>query len=176
MRHSDPKVQRLMGVPIFSGCRTRDLRRACALIDETARPAGTPLVHEGDRGREIMILASGQASVTRGRVPIATLETGALIGEIAILDGGPRTTTVVADTDVTLLVLDRRAFDRLVLEVPFIARRLLTEMAKRLRTVTQDLQTRPADDQSRPPAGRPVPTSPTPADPTDNVIVARHPA
>lgn len=143
MRYSDPKIRRLTTVPVFSGCRAPELRRLSRLVDETTRRAGTVLVREGDPGQEVMILAAGRASVIRGQTKIATLEAGALIGEIATLDRAPRTATVTADTDVTLLVMDRRAFDRLILEVPFVARRLLTQMAERLRTLSEDAPVQP---------------------------------
>lgn len=138
MRNDDPKIERLAAIAAFAGCRRRELRRAAALVDEVARRAGDVLVRQGGRGDEVFVVVNGRATVFRNDAWVADLGPGDLIGEISLLDGAPRTATVIAQTDVELLVLDRRAFDRLVVEVPFVARRLLTAIAERLRNVSDD--------------------------------------
>ena len=66
-----------------------------------------------------------------------TLEPGEFFGEIALLDGGPRTATVTADTDVKLLGLTEWVFRGLLQEHPSIAVKTLQAMAARLRSATK---------------------------------------
>lgn len=96
-------------------------------------PAGDVLCKEGAVGREAFVLLGGTASVKRGSRKIATVGPGACIGELALLDPGPRTATVVADTDLDVLVLAPGEFFALLDEVPTIARKLLTTLAGRVR-------------------------------------------
>ena len=71
--------------------------------------------------------------VTRQGRKIATIGPGAAFGELALLEKAPRNATVVADTDMELVVLGQREFAGLIDEVPGFARKLLAGMAHRLR-------------------------------------------
>ncbi len=76
----------------------------------------------------------GTATASRNGLTLATLGPGSFFGELALLDGGNRTATIVADSDMGLLVLSRREFKSLQLTVPSVAFKLLTEMGARLRS------------------------------------------
>lgn len=69
----------------------------------------------------------------RGGMEVARFGQGDFFGEVATLDGGPRTATVVASTDMEVLVLSRGEFDMLVKSSPEVAHRVLRAMASRLR-------------------------------------------
>ena len=79
------------------------------------------------------MILSGTARVTRHGRKIATLGPGDAFGELALLEKAPRNATVVAETDMELVVLGQREFAGLVDEVPGFARKMLAGMAKRLR-------------------------------------------
>jgi len=64
---------------------------------------------------------------------VATLGPEQYFGELALLDRRPRSATVVSDTDMRLLVLEQRAFNGILEDVPALARKLLAAMATRLR-------------------------------------------
>ena len=64
---------------------------------------------------------------------IATLGRGSVVGELSLLDHGPRTATVVCDTDCTLLVIDQRRFLGVIDDVPSISHKLLASLATRIR-------------------------------------------
>ena len=64
---------------------------------------------------------------------IATAKAGSVVGELSLLDRGPRTATVVADTDVTLLVVSERALQAAIENIPAISRKLLKGLATRVR-------------------------------------------
>jgi CRP-like cAMP-binding protein len=96
-------------------------------------PAGKALVSEGETGHEFFVIIDGRASVTRKGRKVATIGPGDAFGELALLDKAPRNASVVADTDMELVVLGQREFAGLIDDVPGFARKLLAGMAKRLR-------------------------------------------
>ena len=88
---------------------------------------------EGELGREAFVLLSGGAEVRRDGEVVAELGPGDWVGELALLDGGPRTATVTTTAPSDLLVLTRGAFNGVLDEVPTIAHKLLVTLARRLR-------------------------------------------
>jgi CRP/FNR family cyclic AMP-dependent transcriptional regulator len=95
--------------------------------------AGQRLVTTGDRGSEVLIVLSGMASCLVRGVEEARFGPGDFFGEVATLDGGPRTATVVASTDMEVLVLTGVEFETMVKSSPEVAHRVLKSMAHRLR-------------------------------------------
>lgn len=110
---------------------------------------GEVVFREGDAGRELFIIARGSASVKlrlagqeRER-RLATFSAGTVFGELALLDGGPRSASVEADEDLVCYVLSEAAFAALGREHPGIALALLTnlgrELSQRLRRANQTI-------------------------------------
>ncbi len=130
-------VSRLAKVPLFSDCSQRDLQTIARVVREIPHPAGTVIAREGDPGVGLFILLDGTAEVTIGGRKKATLGPGEFFGEIALLDGGPRTATVMAKTDVNMLGLTEWVFRGLMSEHPTIALKTLQQMAGRLRVATK---------------------------------------
>lgn len=103
--------------------------------------AGEVIVHEGDSGDAAYILAEGECEVQKrvagGTATVKILGPGDVFGEMAILTAGPRTATVVAKTDTTVLVLTAQALeDELAAMKPWMAT-LLRTLAKRFRDADQ---------------------------------------
>ena len=96
-------------------------------------PAGKVVTSEGQPGREFVVILEGKATVSINGTEIATLGRGDFFGEIALLDGGPRTATVVADTDLVARVISYAEFSQMLEDVPTMARKLLVGVAARLR-------------------------------------------
>ena len=69
--------------------------------------------------------------------PGIELKPGDFFGEMSLLDGEPRSATIVASTDVRLLVVDRIHFWRLLEETPDLIRRILTILSRRVRRLEQ---------------------------------------
>jgi CRP/FNR family transcriptional regulator, cyclic AMP receptor protein len=138
-KSKDAKVELLGGVPLFSACSKRELSRIASLADEVDVPEGKVLTREGDQGREFFVVVEGRARVLVGdRGRVSALGPGAAFGEMSLLDQGPRSATVEAETDMQLLVLDSRSFSALLNEVPSVARKVLAAMAGRLRTAERE--------------------------------------
>jgi CRP-like cAMP-binding protein len=129
-------AERLAGVPIFSGCSQRELAAIARVIRPIDHPTGSVIAKEGQPGAGLFVIDQGEADVTIGTKKINHLGPGDFFGELALLDGGPRTATVSATTDVKLLALTEWVFRGLLVEHPSIALRTLEAMAARLRSAT----------------------------------------
>jgi CRP-like cAMP-binding protein len=131
-----PKRERdaLAQVPLFSGLAPRYLKRLADLTEEQRYMEGATIVREGDIGDTFYVILEGEAKVVgaTGRV-VNRLRPGEFFGEISLLDGGPRTASVVAATPLTMLALPRRAFLNVVQLEPAIGVKLLTHAAAMLR-------------------------------------------
>jgi CRP/FNR family transcriptional regulator, cyclic AMP receptor protein len=79
------------------------------------------------------VVVSGTVRVEIGGQNVATLGPGEFFGEMSLLDGGPRTATVVAETDVVVEVIGQREFSALIEDTPHLAKKLLIGLARRLR-------------------------------------------
>ena len=130
-------VDQLAKVPLFSDCSQRDLQTISRVVKDIDHPAGTVVAREGEPGVGLFVIADGTADVTIGGKKKATLGPGDFFGEIALLDGGPRTATVTATSDVHLLGLTEWVFRGLMQEHPSIAVKTLQAMAGRLRGATK---------------------------------------
>ena len=131
------KVELLRGVSLFSACSNRELTRIASLADEIEVPEGRVLIRQGEPGREFFVIIEGKAKVLRRGRRAKTLGPGAGIGELSLLDQGPRSATVTATSDMYLLVLDSRSFSSLIAEVPSVTGKIFRVMAERLRDAEQ---------------------------------------
>ena len=128
----DPKMAALSSVEVFSHCKQQELSVLAGSADECELPAGHVLMREGETGAEAFLILSGTAAVSIGGRPVATIGAGETVGEMALIDGRPRTATVVALTDLRVLVIGRRHAAAL-LDQPGVARGLLEILSARLR-------------------------------------------
>ncbi len=131
------KLQLIADVPMFSACTKQEIKRIASLANRVEVPAGQPLTKEGDRSKEFFIIAEGDAKVTVRGQQVATLGPGEFFGETALLDPGPRTATVTADTPMVVYKVEGEDFRSLLIDVPFIARNILRGIARRMRELTE---------------------------------------
>jgi CRP/FNR family transcriptional regulator, cyclic AMP receptor protein len=132
-RSRDAKLELLGRIPLLAGCSKGDLRRIAALTDEVEVKEGTVLTRQGERGEECFVVVDGEAKVTMRGYGSKSIGQGSFFGEMSLLDRGPRSATVTADTDMRLLVLTSRGFTSLLRDVPMIAPRIMQVLAARLR-------------------------------------------
>lgn len=138
-RNRSQKVDVLKGVPIFSHLTKKQLDEVARHADELHIEDGRRLATEGDAGHELFVILSGRATVSRGGKTLATLRPGDCVGEMSLLDGQPRSATVVADEPLEVLVITQRAFKPLLLDIPELGLQLLRSMAQRLRQADEAL-------------------------------------
>jgi CRP-like cAMP-binding protein len=120
-------------VPLFEGLPKRQLRRIAKLARIRRFAPGSTLVRAGDPGRSFFVLLDGTAKVVRGGGRSRRLGIGDYFGEMALLDGAPRSASVVADGEVLALTVDRSGFTKLLGAEPALAQTLLRTLAARLR-------------------------------------------
>lgn len=128
----------LANVPIFSGCSQKELETVARAAKEVSHKQGTVLAKEGEPGVGLFLILDGSAKVTIGGRTKANLKAGDFFGEVALLDGGPRTATVVATSPVRLVGITEWTFRGLLLQHPSIALKTLQTVAARLRSATKD--------------------------------------
>jgi CRP-like cAMP-binding protein len=138
MRRDRSGTEHLKRVALFSACTRKELELIAGATTELRFPAGETLARQGQNGHEFMVIVEGTARVEISGQTVATLGPGDFFGEIALLDGGPRTATVVAETDLVAEVIGQREFAGLVEDSPQLAKKLLVGLARRLRAA--DLQ------------------------------------
>ena len=139
MSSHNKHLEHLAEIPLFTALNKRDLQRIAKASNEVRRPAGSVLVDQGDAGREAFVIMEGTATVKRNGRKVGTLGVGDSVGELSLLDHGPRTATVTADTDITVLVLSAREFAGVLEEVPGLAQKMLGQLAGRVRDLDRQI-------------------------------------
>ncbi len=134
----DDILPKLEKVPLFSGCSRRELSVIARAAKQVSHPAGTVIAREGELGIGLFLILEGMCLVSVGGRERARLGPSDFFGEIALIDGGPRTATVTALTDVRLVGLTEWVFRGLLLEHPSIALKTLESVASRLRAVSKE--------------------------------------
>jgi CRP-like cAMP-binding protein len=125
----------LAGVPLFAGLSRRHLRRLAGLAEEVRFGAGRTIVQYGSRGNTFFVIVEGTVKVLAGYSSraFARLGPGDFFGELALLDGGPRTASVVAEMPVVAIRIPRAEFRKMLKSEPDISIKLLEELSRRLR-------------------------------------------
>jgi CRP/FNR family cyclic AMP-dependent transcriptional regulator len=128
------KVVDLSSVWLFSECSKAELRAIERKAEQQVAPAGKAICQEGEVGTVFYFIVSGTAAVVRHGRKVADLGPGQYFGELALLDRLPRNATVKATSEMTLLAIGQRDFERILKESPTTTRKLLIATAARLRS------------------------------------------
>jgi CRP-like cAMP-binding protein len=128
----------LRQLPLFEGVSARHLRRIRARAKHYA--AGDSIVRLGDPGNAFYVILEGEVRVQPPRRRPVTLKAGDYFGEMALLDGAPRSADINAVGDVTTMVIGRAAFVKLLRVEPQIGAALLRTLATRLRDAQRQPQ------------------------------------
>jgi CRP/FNR family cyclic AMP-dependent transcriptional regulator len=120
-------------VPLFGGLSKRDRKSLVASLRERTFPAGTVITDVGQSGVGFFVIDSGTATVVVRGKPPRRLKAGDHFGEIALIDSGPRTATVTADTDLHCYGMTVWDFRPFVQTHPEVAWALLQTFAEMLR-------------------------------------------
>ena len=126
-------LESLKQVPLFSACTKKELEKVARASDEITMTAGTLIVDQGQTGREAFVILAGDVTVKRNNRKVTTLGAGSVLGELSLLDHGPRTATAICETDCTLLVIEQRRFLGVLDDVPAISHKLLASLAGSIR-------------------------------------------
>jgi CRP-like cAMP-binding protein len=133
LRRSSQKMDLLKKVPMFGNLSQRHLREIGKHADQVRVEAGRVLAQQEKKGWEFIFIVDGKARVEKNGKVIRQLSGGDFFGEISLIDGEPRTATVIAETDMTLLVVNKTSFDHLLDTIPGLQRKILISLCQYLR-------------------------------------------
>jgi len=134
----DQKLELLRGVPLFAGLGSTELEAIGKVAEERDVPAGTALTREGRHEGYFFVVMTGTVRIERGGVRVDTIGDGDFLGEIALLDGGPRTATAMTETPCRLLVMTNPRFQQLLDTSPGVRIAILEEVGRRLRKLDSE--------------------------------------
>jgi len=128
----------LVRSPLFAQLSPAELEKLAALFRRRRYRAGEPVFREGDPGTALYVVETGEVKILLGglegkEVALALLGPGGFFGELALLDGEPRSADAVVTVPTELLVLPREDFLRFLPEVPAVAVTMLSVLSRRLR-------------------------------------------
>ena len=141
MANKKEGVALLAAVPLFSGLSQRDLGKLWDSMKAVKHRPGHVIMAEGNTGLAFQLITNGDVRVER-KGKTVTLGPGAFFGEMAIIDGGVRTATVTAVTEVESMALNGSTFKSFVQSKPALMWQLLVHTTARLRdeqSVTRSL-------------------------------------
>ncbi len=127
---------------------TKEIENLAKYIQLAQSPKGMPVIREGVREAFMCIIVSGSVNVVKedmqshGKV-LSTMTAGKLFGEMTLFDGEPRSATVLAIEDTTMLVLTKESLNRLIEEIPKLGAKILLKLgmliSQRLRMTSGKL-------------------------------------
>jgi hypothetical protein len=132
----------IKATPLFGNLDPDQVQVFANYVRSYRANAGTLIFREGERGSYMCLIVDGNVAILKegpdaGRRLVAEVGAGETLGEMAVVDGQARSATCIANTDVTLLVLTRDNFQRILTDQPIlgveIQSRLLQLLSKRLR-------------------------------------------
>ncbi len=100
---------------------------------------GDVIFKQGDAAHELFIIQSGEVEIRLGNRVLETLPQYSIFGEMALIDGAPRSATAVAASDVKLVPVTEKQFLFLVSNTPHFALNMMRVMARRLRATNRSL-------------------------------------
>jgi uncharacterized membrane protein len=135
----------LAAVPFFQLLDEQEREELAAQLDSVNLPSGTVVFKHGDPGDSLYVVRTGTVEVsfrddTGQKIVLERSGPGEVFGELSLLDGGPRTASVMAVEDVEAFRLDRGHLDRFLQRRPAAALDLLGAMGRRLRYTTDKLR------------------------------------
>jgi CRP/FNR family transcriptional regulator len=146
MMHAVPDTaeRALAAVPLFAGLPPHALAALARASRRRHYPKGQILCSEDDPGESLIVLDEGQVRVSRfaasgQEVVLAVLDAPAAFGELALIDGAPRSATVTAIRPVTVRLITRDAFLALIAEEPALAMALMRTLTGMIRATNERL-------------------------------------
>jgi CRP/FNR family cyclic AMP-dependent transcriptional regulator len=123
----------LTRVPLFSGVKPKEMKKLGRRMTERTFTEGDTITTQGESGIGFFVIEDGNATVSIGGKIIRTLGPGEHFGEVALIDSGPRSATIVATTDLRCRAMSAWEFKPFVEEHPEVAWALLETLVGRLR-------------------------------------------
>ena len=136
----DRKSELLSAARLFEGVDAEGMDRIAAVAVQVEFAADHVIARQGEIGTGFFVIVDGGARVIRDGETLATIGPGDFFGELSVLDGRPRTASVIAAGSTTCLALATWEFERLILDHPTIGLAILRGLSARLRSRTEQPQ------------------------------------
>ena len=130
-------TQALAATDLFSSLKPKTLGRVADSSRVIHHPAGATVAREGESGVGLHLITAGTAEVSVDGTHRADIGPGVYFGEISLIDGRPRSATVVAKTDLTTVSIPAWDFAPLLDTEPELGKALLLVLCRRLRAAEQ---------------------------------------
>jgi CRP-like cAMP-binding protein len=127
------KVLLLKGIDLFAAVPSEELAAIARIAEVMRVDAGEVVIREGELGDALYFVVDGSAAVTKGDRRLAELTSRGVFGELALLDPGPRSATVAATSDLTLLKIGRDDFVEILAARPEVPLGVIKMLARRVR-------------------------------------------
>ena len=132
----------LATIPIFSFLGRAETAAVEQLFVESTHQKGDVICRQGDEGETFHVILDGELDVLSGEKVVTILKSGDFFGEMALLQGGKRTATVVANRRVRLMTLDRASFNSLFMKNPKALEYFTRVLCRRLASTSSGEKTR----------------------------------
>ncbi len=129
----------LGAVPLFEGLSKKQLKKVADLAEVAAYMAGAKIVEQGIVGDSFYVVLTGQGKVVANGRTVNHLLPGDHFGEISLLDGEPRSASVVSETQMTLVVITQKQFFAMLAKDPEVSICLLEGLARAVRRMDRSL-------------------------------------
>jgi CRP/FNR family transcriptional regulator, cyclic AMP receptor protein len=129
----------LGAVPLLEGLSKKQLKKVADLAEVAAFMAGAKLVEQGVIGDSFYVVLTGQAKVVANGRTVNHLLPGDYFGEISLLDGEPRTASVISETEMTLVLITQKQFFAMLAKDPDVSICLLEGLARAVRRIDRSL-------------------------------------
>lgn len=126
-------VDHLKLCPLFAGLSGRQFGMIANHARQDRFKADSTIAKQGSAGNWFFIILDGVVSVERDGKLLKTMSQGGYFGEISLLDGRPRTASILAESDVDVLIIDKTSFSRLLKTVPGLQEKVLMAVCSYLR-------------------------------------------
>jgi PPM family protein phosphatase len=150
----EARMEVLRRIPLFKHLKYKELIQVLSIVRTERCPDGTLVIEEDTEGDRLFVMLRGKAEVLKGGTPVAEISAGQHFGEMALIDNAPRSATVRASQDSTLLSIDRDNFYGLMRKDPVLAVKLLWSFLQvltgRLRATNEELTGARGGDSQRP--------------------------
>jgi CRP-like cAMP-binding protein len=128
-------IDDLERLPVFAAIGRDQLATLSKYAEERDVPAGTELTHEGRIEGPVFVVLTGSVGIERDGQTVDTIGPGGFFGEIAAIDGGPRTATGRAITDSRVVVISPHQFNEVLDAAPDLQAAVMAEMNRRLARI-----------------------------------------
>lgn len=142
MLNSFERLLLVRGVPIFKELRDDFLVRLASIMEERSFRVRDTILTEGQEGRSLYVIASGEVLVHSGRQELARFKKGDFFGEMSLFDAEPRSASVTAIEPCDCLVLTQQQLYEAIDETPGISLNIIRIFSRRVRELNQTIRER----------------------------------